>query len=322
MSVTHRFVETNGIRMHVAEAGSGAPVVLCHGFPESWYSWRHQLDALAKEGFRAIAPDMRGYGQTDKPEAIDQYTLFHLTGDMIGLLDALNIEKAAVVGHDWGAPVAWHCALFRPDRFHALATLSVPFRPRAPALPTSLMPKTNDAQFYQLYFQKPGEAEAEFEANVERTLRLMLFYSSGDAPAAESSGPAGMVPIGRPWLANIPAPQSLPAWISEADIQFYAGEFKRSGFRGGLNWYRNIDRNWEFMAAWKDAKLQVPTLYIVGDRDLVYRFQGMDTLIASLKNYVPKLDKTVLLNGCGHWTQQERADEVSREIIRFLKSLS
>jgi pimeloyl-ACP methyl ester carboxylesterase len=320
-AIEHRFVETNGIRMHVAEAGSGIPVLLCHGFPESWYSWRHQLEALAKEGFRAIAPDMRGYGQTDKPDAIDQYTLFHLTGDMIGLLDALKIEKASIIGHDWGAPVACHCALFRPDRFPALATLSVPFRPRFPVRPTSVMLKTDDAQFYQLYFQKPGEAEAELERDVERTLRLMLFYSSGDAPAAANSGPVGMVPIGRPWLADRSPPQTLPGWLSEADVQFYTGEFKRSGFRGGLNWYRNIDRNWELMAPWKDAKLQVPTLYIVGDRDLVYRFPGMDTLLANLKNFVPKLDKTVLLEGCGHWTQQERAEQVNNEITRFLKSL-
>jgi len=320
-AIEHRFVETNGIRMHVAEAGSGIPVLLCHGFPESWYSWRHQLEALAKEGFRAIAPDMRGYGQTDKPDAIDQYTLFHLTGDMIGLLDALKIEKASIIGHDWGAPVACHCALFRPDRFPALATLSVPFRPRFPVRPTSVMPKTDDAQFYQLYFQKPGEAEAELERDVERTLRLMLFYSSGDAPAAANSGPVGMVPIGRPWLADRSPPQTLPGWLSEADVQFYTGEFKRSGFRGGLNWYRNIDRNWELMAPWKDAKLQVPTLYIVGDRDLVYRFPGMDALLANLKNFVPKLDKTVLLEGCGHWTQQERAEQVNNEITRFLKSL-
>lgn len=322
MSIAHRFVETNGIRMHLAEAGSGAPVLLCHGFPESWYSWRHQLEALAREGFRAIAPDMRGYGQTDKPEAIDQYTLLHLTGDMVGLLDALNIEKAAVIGHDWGAPVASHCALFRPDRFVALTTLSVPpFRPRSPSRPTSLMPKTDNAQFYQLYFQKPGAAEAELEANVERTLRLMLFYSSGDAPT-RNDGSVGMVPIGHTWLADITPPQTLPAWLSEPDIRFYASEFARSGFRGGLNWYRNIDRNWELLAPWKDAKLQIPTLYMVGDRDLVYRFPGMDTLIPNLKQFVPKLEKTVVLEGCGHWTQQERADEVSREIIRFLQSFN
>jgi pimeloyl-ACP methyl ester carboxylesterase len=293
--------------------------LLCHGFPESWYSWRHQLDALASQGFRAIAPDMRGYGETDRPEAIDQYSIFHLTGDMVGLLDALDIERAAIVGHDWGAPVAWHSALFRPDRFPVLATLSVPFRPRSPARPTSLMQKTDTAQFYQLYFQEPGIAEAEFEGNVERTIRMLLFGGSGDAPA-DQSGQGAMVPIGGRWLAGRTLPETLPGWLSDADIRFYTAEFERSGFRGGLNWYRNVDRNWELMATWKDARLQVPTLYIVGDRDLVYRFPGMDALIANLKSFVPKLDKTVLLKGCGHWTQQERAAEVNAELIRFLKS--
>ena len=319
MTLKHQYVETNGIRMHLAEAGSGFPVLFCHGFPESWYSWRHQLEALASQGFRAIAPDMRGYGQTDRPEAVDQYSIFHLTGDMVGLLDALNIERAAIVGHDWGAPVAWHCALFRPDRFPALATLSVPFRPRSPVRPTSVMPKTNTAEFYQLYFQRPGVAEAEFEESVERTIRLLLFGASGDAPP-DQSGQGAMVPIEGRWLAARTLPDVLPGWLSETDVQFYSAEFERSGFRGGLNWYRNMDRNWELMATWKDARLQVPTLYIVGDRDLVYRFPGMDALIANLKSFVPKLDKTVLLKGCGHWTQQERAVDVSAEIIRFLRS--
>jgi len=161
--VTHRTVESNGIRMHVAEAGEGPAVLMCHGFPESWYSWRHQLAALAEAGFHAIAPDMRGYGQTEAPAAIDQYTLLHLVGDMVGLLDALGIERAVIAGHDWGAPVAWHSALFRPDRFRGVIGLSVPFRPRGPARPTSMMPQNDQALFYQLYFQTPGVAEAEFE---------------------------------------------------------------------------------------------------------------------------------------------------------------
>src|ERR1700682_2081860 len=155
MTISHRFVEANGIRMHLAEAGAGPVVLLCHGWPESWYSWRHQLEALAAAGFHAVAPDMRGYGQTDRPEAIDQYTLLHLTGDMVGVLDALGASQAVVVGHDWGAPVAWHCALFRPDPLRAVAGLSVPYRPRGPVRPSTVMPKTETHQFYQLYFQKP-----------------------------------------------------------------------------------------------------------------------------------------------------------------------
>jgi pimeloyl-ACP methyl ester carboxylesterase len=181
--ITHRFIETNGIRMHLAECGTGPLVVLCHGFPESWYSWRHQLHSLAEAGFHAVAPDMRGYGQTDRPEAIDQYTLLHLTGDMVGVLDALGAQTAAIAGHDWGGPAAWHAALFRPDRFNAVICLSVPFVPRGPAAPTSMMSQTEDAVFYHLYFQTPGVAEAELENDVRRSIRSLFYSASGDARA-------------------------------------------------------------------------------------------------------------------------------------------
>src|SRR5215510_12578431 len=178
--IGHRAIETNGIRMHIAEQGTGPVVVLCHGFPESWYSWRHQLQALADAGYHAVAPDMRGYGQTDRPEAIDQYSLFHLVGDMVGLLDALGAESAVIAGHDWGAPVAWLAALLRPDRFRGVIGLSVPFLPRGPVRPTSVMPQTKDAVFYQLYFQTPGVAEAEFEQDVRSSIRRLLYAASGD----------------------------------------------------------------------------------------------------------------------------------------------
>src|SRR5437899_9178118 len=163
--VTHHTIETNGIRIHLAEAGAGPLVVLCHGFPESWHSWRHQLSALAEAGFHVVAPDMRGYGQTDRPDEINQYTLLHLIGDMVGLLDALGAEQAVIAGHDWGAPVAWHAALLRPDRFRGVIVLSVPFRPRGVARPTTVMPQTDDKIFYQLYFQEPGVAEAAYDPN-------------------------------------------------------------------------------------------------------------------------------------------------------------
>src|SRR6266404_5555965 len=188
--VTHRTIETNGIRIHLAEAGTGPLVVLCHGFPESWYSWRHQLSALAEAGFHAVAPDMRGYGRTDRPEAIDQYTLLHLVGDIVGLLDALAVEQAVIAGHDWGAPVAWHAALLRPDRFRGVIGLSVPFRPRGPVRPTTVMPQSDDAVFYQLYFQTPGVAEAELERDVRRSIRSMLYSISGDVPRGEGTGAA------------------------------------------------------------------------------------------------------------------------------------
>src|ERR671925_1622253 len=183
---TLRVVDANGIRMRIAEQGRGPLVLLCHGFPESWYSWRHQLPALAAAGFHAVAPDMRGYGKSDRPEAIDQYTLFHLVGDMVGLLDALGAESAVIAGHDWGAPVAWHAALLRPDRFRAVIGLSVPFRPRGSTRPTTVMPQTDAALFYQLYFQAPGVAEAELERDVRATIRRLLYSASGDAPRPDA----------------------------------------------------------------------------------------------------------------------------------------
>jgi pimeloyl-ACP methyl ester carboxylesterase len=321
----HRIVETNGIRMHIAERGEGPPVILCHGFPESWYSWRHQLRALAGAGFHAVAPDMRGYGQTDRPQAIDQYTLLHLVGDMVGLLDALGAESAVIAGHDWGAPVAWTAALLRPDRFRAVIALSVPYRPWSPARPTTAMPRTEDAVFYQLYFQEPGVAEAELERDPRETIRRLAYTASGDAPRGEatfaSPGAVGMVPRSGGLLGRTVEPAALPAWLAEADIEFYAREFARTGFRGGLNWYRNIDRNWELLAPWAGARVTVPALYVAGDRDLVVNFRGMDQLIPNLSKFVPKLTRTIILPGCGHWTQQERAEAVNTAMLEFLKSL-
>lgn len=323
--VRHRMIETNGLRMHIAEQGSGPLVLLCHGFPECWYSWRHQLPALAAAGFHAVAPDMRGYGQSDSPDAIDQYTLFHLVGDMVGLLDTLGAESAVIVGHDWGAPVAWHAALLRPDRFRAVIGLSVPFRPRGSVRPTTVMPQTDDAVFYQLYFQTPGVAEAEFERDVRMTLRRLLYSASGDAPRGDASSvnpdSVGMVPRRGGFLSRSMDPPSLPLWLTEGDIEFFTGEFTRTGFRGGLNWYRNIDRNWELLAPFAGACINVPALYIAGDRDLVVAFRGMDQLISRLSQFVPHLRRTLMLPGCGHWTQQERPEEVNAALIDFLRGL-
>jgi pimeloyl-ACP methyl ester carboxylesterase len=317
-------VETNGIRMHVAEAGDGPVVLMCHGFPESWYSWRHQLVALAEAGYHAVAPDQRGYGDTDRPEAIDQYTLFHLVGDLVGLLDALGAPTAAVAGHDWGAPVAWHAALLRPDRFRAVIALSVPYRPRGATRPTTVMPRTDDRIFYQLYFQEPGVAEAELERDPRETIRRLAYWGSGDGQQSAhtpGSGTVGMVPRGGGFVTGREAPATLPAWITEADIDFYAAQFARSGFRGGLNWYRNIDRNWALLAPWTGAQVTVPALYVTGDRDLVVAFKGMDQLLPALKRFVPDLRETIMLPGCGHWTQQERAAEVNSAMLRFLAAV-
>jgi pimeloyl-ACP methyl ester carboxylesterase len=326
--ITHRTIETNGIRMHIAEAGSGPLVLMCHGFPESWYSWRHQMRALAEAGWHAVAPDMRGYGQTEAPEAIDQYTLLHLTGDMVGLLDALGEQQAVIAGHDWGAPVAWHCALFRPDRFKAIVALSVPFRPRGPVRPTTVMPQTEEAVFYQLYFQTPGVAEADLESDPRSSLIGIMHAHSGDGPFRTSGLPSegvGMVPRatglrgGR--AALVTRPDTLPEWLTKADVDFYGGEFARTGFRGGLNWYRNIDRNWELTAPFAGARVPVPALCMIGELDLTMGFHGSREIVANMPRWVPQLRETVMLPGCGHWTQQERPAEVSKAMIGFLRSL-
>jgi pimeloyl-ACP methyl ester carboxylesterase len=321
----HCFIETNGIRMHVAGQGQGPLVLLCHGFPELWYSWRHQLSALAEAGFYAVAPDMRGYGQTDSPEAIAQYTLLQLVGDMVGLLDALGHETAVIAGHDWGAVVAWHAALLRPDRFRAVVGLSVPFIPRGPDYPSRSFPESDDAVFYQSYFQSPGVAEKDLERDIRLTMRALLYQGSGEAPhpavKSEQSGHVFMVPRKGSMVESWTNPTSLPPWLSEADLEIYTDQFIRTGYRGGLNWYRNIDRNWELMAPFSGLKITVPALLIAGDRDLVLAFRGMDQILANLSQHVPNLQSTLILPGCGHWTQQERPSEVSRAMLEFLRHL-
>ena len=324
---TQRMIKTNGISLNVAEQGKGPLVLFCHGFPESWYSWRHQLDAVASAGFHAVAPDMRGYGNSDRPEAVDQYTIFHLVGDLVGLIDALGEQSAVIVGHDWGAAIAWSAARLRPDRFRAAAILSVPYRPRGPARPTSLMPQTAEAQFYQLYFQEPGVAEAEFERDPRATLGAMLYGGSGEGAAAiranaERAGRpfgVGMVSRAAGMLPKVAVP--LPSWLSATDLDVYAAEFARSGFRGPLNYYRNTDRNWEQMAAFEGVKVTVPTLFVAGDHDMVLAFPGAAEHLATMKQWVPQLREIKLLPGCGHWTQQERPQEVNAAIVEFLRSL-
>lgn len=318
--VTHRFVETNHIKMHIAQQGKGPLVVLCHGFPESWYSWRHQLRALSEAGYYVVAPEQRGYGQTDRPEAIEAYNILELTADIVGLVDALNQEHAVIVGHDWGAVVAMYCSLLRPDIFRATILLSVPYLPRVwtSIRPTDAMKQmAGENQFYQLYFQEPGLAEAELEADVRKAITLFLYSASGDPPPEKRW--RYMFGKSEKLLDSGTQPETLPSWLTEQDIDFFTGEFERTGFRGGLNWYRNFDRNWELTAFLSGAKLRQPTLFVAGEFDPVIAMnpQAFD----AMEETVPNLKKKVLLSGAGHWIQQERPIEVNQLLIEFLAGL-
>jgi pimeloyl-ACP methyl ester carboxylesterase len=316
----HRFIDTNGIRMHIAEQGQGPLVVLCHGFPECWYSWRHQLPALAAAGYHAVAPDQRGYGQTDRPEPIEAYDILQLTGDMVGLVHALGRSQATIVGHDWGAPVAWHCALLRPDIFQALALLSVPYLQRSwnDPRPTEAMRRlAGEREFYQLYFQEPGKAEAELEADVRTSLRMLLYAASGDAPPEKRW--RFLFGKSERFLDTGALPDALPSWLSEQDLDVFAREFTRTGFRGGLNWYRNIDRLWELTPFLSGATLRQPTLFVAGEVDpVIAMYRGA---FEALEKTVPGLRRKVLLPGAGHWIQQERPAQVNQLLLEFLAGL-
>ena len=302
--------------MHVAEAGSGPLVVLLHGFPESWYSWRHQITALADAGYHVVAPDQRGYGGTDAPADATTYSMLHLVGDVIGLLDTLGEAKAVVVGHDWGAPVAWHTAQLRPDRVRGVVGLSVPFRPRGSRRPTDVLRATIGDGFYMLYFQEPGVADAELNADPRRTLRMLLYSASADARQRPP-----IVPAGGGFLDHLQDPAELPRWLTEADLDMFAHAYAKSGFTGGLNWYRNLDHTWELLAAWHRAPITPPALYIGGEQDLVVNGPGTREYLPTMADVVPNLRRSVLLPDCGHWTQQERPAEVTAELLDFLASL-
>ncbi len=313
---THRTVTLNGLDLHLAEAGpaDGPTVLLLHGFPECWYSWRHQLTALAAEGFHAVAPDQRGYGRSGAPERIEDYTLLHLVGDALGVLDAVGAERALVVGHDWGAPVAWHTALLRPDRVQGVVALSVPLLPRSAGPPTVGMARRFGADYYQLYFQQPGVADAELAADPRATFRRLLSTTGGGGPTT-----ALTVPAGRGFLDACPEPDNLPEWLTEGDLDAFVEEYAVRGFTGGLNWYRNHDRNWALTAPWRDAQVRVPAAYAAGEQDLVIAGVPFDSVVATLRRSVPHLEETRLLPGCGHWTQQERPAEINALIADFAR---
>ena len=315
-NITHRMVVANGINMHVAEQGSGPLVLLCHGFPETWYSWRHQLAALAGAGFRAVAPDMRGYAQTDAPDDIESYSILHLVGDVVGLVHALGETDAVIVGHDWGATVAWMAALVRPDIFRAVAALSIPLRPRGPTAPLAALRAAGLDQLYWFYFQKPGVAEAELERDVSGGMRKGIHTLSGDAPQTSEWSP--MIAPGSGFLDKMIAPKHLPPWFGEEDLATVSAEFKRTGFRGALNWYRNLDRNWALTGAFEGRRIEQPALFIAGTRDITMAGPNK-AAIDKLATTVPGLKRQILIDGAGHWVGEERPSEVNAALIDFLR---
>jgi pimeloyl-ACP methyl ester carboxylesterase len=315
-AIAQQFIETNGIRMHYAEAGVGPLVLLCHGFPESWHSWRHQLPALAAAGYRAVAPDLRGFGQTDRPQAVEAYDILQLTGDLVGLVNALGQGPATLVGHDWGAVLAWHAALLRPDLFPALVLLSVPYFPRRKISQSQWEAEKYPGKiFYQAFLRSPY-SEAYFQSDIRARLLRGLWALSGDAPPELRWQPA--TDPGAPPTA--PAlPTRLPRWLTEADVDFLDGEYRRTGFSGGLNYYRNCDRNWELTPFLDGAKILQPTLFLAGEKDPVLDFLGQE--FAALSDNVPNLWKKALLPRAGHWIQQERPEDVNMFLLDFLNSI-
>ncbi len=315
--ITHRTIRTNGINVHIAEAGTGPLVLMIHGWPESWYSWRHQIAALADAGYHAVAPDVRGYGDSDKPDAIEAYRMTEMVADYAGIVEALGEETAVVMGHDWGAPMAYHSALLRPDRFRAVVGMSVPYTGRSGAPPLETFATLfKDTFFYIDYFQQVGVAEKELEADPRRSLKLILYSASGDAPPAP--GFAGK-PKGAGLLDGMNEPETLPGWLTEADVDYYGGEFRKAGFRGGINRYRNMDRDWHELAHLEGAHIKQPCMFVGGEKDGVIALNP--TGIPTMQSLCDDWRGSTLIPGAGHWNQQERAAETNAPVIEFLKGL-
>jgi pimeloyl-ACP methyl ester carboxylesterase len=321
---TLRIIESNGIKLRIAEMGKGPLVILVHGWPESWYSWRHQMPALAAAGYHVVAPDMRGYGKSDRPHDVESYSIQKVTADIVGIVDALGKETgektAMLVGHDWGSIVTWHAMLLHPQRFTALVAMSVPYAGHGEqSLITSLRKAMGDNFYYILYFQEPGVAEKEFDADPRGILsRLYLSPDSPrEAPTITDPKRAAGGMIGR-----YGAPKGLPAWLTQSDLDYYVNEFAQAGFRGGINYYRNFHPNWESTPQLADAKVTAPVYFIAGEKDVVIRGATADGLKSLMKNAVPDLRGVTLIPNTGHWVQQEKPAETNAAMIQFFQSVT
>lgn len=311
MSLSHQLIQVNGITLSLYVAGTqqGQPVWLLHGFPECWHSWRHQIVALAEQGYRVFVPEMRGYGASAAPEAVESYDLLTLCGDIQAAMTYFGHQQAAVVGHDWGAMVAWYLALLEPQRVSTLVTMSVPFagRPRRPA--TEIMREVNAGRFnYILYFQEPGKAEQELDADIDRTLRLLMYYDKKNLLIQNRPEDSCL-------FEDDMQPGPLPDWCPEEAFDVYRQTFARHGFRGPLNWYRNFERNWQRTEFLQGHKIEQPTLFLIGDKDPVKVLEHYT--LEKMPLWVPELESH-LLPGCGHWLQSEQPDSVNVHLCRFL----
>jgi pimeloyl-ACP methyl ester carboxylesterase len=319
-AIRHRMIRTNGIAMHVAEAGEGPTVLLVHGFPELWYSWRHQLPALAGAGFHVVAPDLRGHGHTDAPAEAVSYSLRNQLADLTGLLDALGVHAAAIVGHDQGAGIAWAAAQLIPDRFPAVVALGAPYAERTPVPLTEYIRQNNPGRFnVVLYFQEPGVAEAELDADPARTLRMTMYALSGQAPPELVERWLTGTPEGSGYLDPLPdpgPPSRWSDWLTNKELAYYVRQFSRTGFAGAIGRYRARDFDWSDLPEEGTLQVTQPALFVTGELDSAYRFSSLEPM----REMVPGLRGITVLPGCGHWTQQERPEEVNRGLVDFLRT--
>ncbi len=312
-------VQSNGIRMRVAEAGEGPAILFIHGWPESWFSWRHQLTGLAAAGYRVIAPDMRGYGDSDAPAEPGAYSVDILAKDVVGVLDALDLDQATLVGHDWGAMVVWSTALFHPQRFNGVIGMSVPYVPRSDRPPLEIWRETmGDNFFYINYHNEPGGvAEAEYDS--DPAAMITALYTSPDTPRED---PAIVDPkrSAGGFIGRLGTPKELPGWITQEELDYYINEFSRTGFRGGVNYYRNFDTNWK-LSEGVDPVLRIPAAFIAGAADMVIAGANETALRATMEPLMSDLREVTLIDKMGHWVQQEAPTETNAAILRFIESL-
>jgi pimeloyl-ACP methyl ester carboxylesterase len=321
-AVTHEQVPTNGIELHVASAGpaDGPPVVLCHGFPELWYSWRRQIGPLAEAGYRVLVPDLRGYGDSARPKEVDAYGSDQLTGDLCGLLDHYGYEKAAFVGHDWGALVLWEMGRLHPERVSSLFTMSVPFS-QSPGPPTETFKVIFEGKFfYIMYFQPVGPAEAELDADPRHFLRTILYAAGGEAMAKGNALLVDFPSEGTRFIDTLtPAPAQLPPWLTEHDVDVYAAAFEKSGFFGPVSYYRNMDANWERSKDLGPSTYTMPVGFLTGARDAVAAM--LPGAVEAMATTFPDFRGGTSVEGAGHWVQQERPEETNAALLAFLAAL-